>query len=142
MFVLVDYEKKYELDVIILWQSVCIDEFEFDDWKEGMSVVDAHLYEKFILAIIDQRVIGSIAYKNLGENIAELKRVYVYPEYRGKGISQAMLNEILKDLKEKGFKKIIIETWAKFSRGISFYEKNDFKLKEIDGKCLIYERDL
>lgn len=139
---LVEYEKKYEEEVIKLWQEVCVEEFEFEIWKEAMSNVEEEMYEKVLLAIVDDKVIATMAYKDIGDNVAEIKRVYMYPEYRGKGISQAMLDEVLLDSIKKGYRKLFIETWAKFARGIGFYEKNDFILKETDGECFRYEREL
>ena len=138
----VNYEKKYEKQLIDLWIDVCVEEFGFEEWREGMGIVEEELYEKMLLAVVDGKVIGSMGYMDIGDNTVEIKRVYTYPEFRGNGISQKMLDLILEDVKNRGFAKVVIETWSKFNRGINFYVKNNFALKEQDGDCYRYERIL
>lgn len=138
----VNYEKKYEKQLIDLWIDVCVEEFGFEEWREGMGVVEEELYDKMLLAVVDGKVIGSMGYMDIGDNTAEIKRVYTYPEFRGNGISQKMLDLILEDAKDRGFAKVVIETWSKFNRGINFYVKNNFSLKEQEGDCYRYERSL
>ena len=110
--------------------------------ETGMGVVEEELYDKMLLAVVDGKVIGSMGYMDIGDNTAEIKRVYTYPEFRGNGISQKMLDLILEDAKDRGFAKVVIETWSKFNRGINFYVKNNFSLKEQEGDCYRYERSL
>lgn len=142
MYEFVEYEKKYEEQLIKLWVDVCVEEFGFEEWREGMSIVEEELYEKILIAVVDDQVVGSIAYINKGTNIAEIKRVYVYAEHRGTGISQKFMDLIIEELEESGYEKVVLETWSKFNRGINFYTKNDFKLTEQDGDCYRYERNL
>ena len=91
MYELLEYNKKYEDQLIKLWVDVCVEEFGFEEWRDGMSKVEEELYEKIWIAVIDNKVVGSIAYIDKGDNIAEIKRVYVYAEHRGTGISQQFM---------------------------------------------------
>lgn len=140
MYELVEYNKKYEEQLIKLWIDVCVEEFGFEEWRDGMSKVEEELYEKIWIAVIDNQVVGSIAYIDKGDNIAEIKRVYVYAEHRGTGISQQFMELLIDELEEKGYEKVVLETWSKFNRGINFYIKNKFQLVEQDGECYKYER--
>ena len=142
MYELLEYNKKYEDQLIKLWVDVCVEEFGFEEWRDGMSKVEEELYEKIWIAVIDNKVVGSIAYIDKGDNIAEIKRVYVYAEHRGTGISQQFMEMLIEELEEKGYEEVILETWSKFNRGINFYIKNKFQLVEKDGECYKYERDL
>lgn len=142
MYELLDYEDKYEESLIQLWIDVCINEYGFDEWKNGISSVKKELYEKIIIAVHDDIVIGSIAYKDNGNNVAEIKRVYVHPKYRGSGIAQHSLDLIIEDIKDKGYKKIVLETRSEFNRAINFYLKNEFFLSEQEGEYRKYERQI
>ncbi|MDE5831328.1 MAG: GNAT family N-acetyltransferase, partial [Clostridia bacterium] len=71
-----------------------------------------------------------------------LKRVYLYKEYRGKGIAKNLYNEIIQIIKEKNYKKLIVETWENFQSGINFYLKNGFKLVLKDDKRYVYMLDI
>lgn len=142
MYEIIDYDKKYEKQLIKLWVDVCVEEFGFEDWRSGMSIVEEELYERIIIAISNGEVVGSMAYINKGNKVAEIKRVYIYPEFRGCGLAQKFLDLIVEEIDNKNYEKIFIETWSKFSRGINFYTKNNFLLKEKIGDCYRYEREL
>ena len=47
MYELVEYNKKYEEQLIKLWVDVCVEEFGFEEWRDGMSKVEEELYENF-----------------------------------------------------------------------------------------------
>lgn len=142
MYEIIEYDRKYEEKLIKLWVDVCVEEYGFEDWRSGMSVVEEELYEKLIIAISDEKVVGSVAYMDKGNNVAEIKRVYIYPEFRGCGLGQKLLDLIIEEIEKKKYEKIFIETWSKFNRGINFYTKNNFLLKEKIGDCYRYEREI
>lgn len=142
MYELLDYEDRYEESLVKLWHDICVEEYGFDNWKNELSNVDKDLYEKIIIAVHDDTVIGSIAYKNAGNNVAEIKRVYVHPKYRGSGIAKGLLNLIIESIEENIYETIVLETLNQFNRAISFYEKNNFYLIEQDGDCCRYERKI
>lgn len=139
---IVDYDKKYAEEVIKLWKYVCVDEYGFEAWEKELNEVEEHKYERLLLALVDDKVVATMAYRDIGQGVSELKRVYTYPDYRGYGISQAMLDIIIEDLKRLGFLKVFIGTYSRFARAIGFYEKNGFILKKAKGENFEYERDL
>jgi putative acetyltransferase len=58
----------------------------------------------------------------------EIKRMYVVPESRGKGIATKILIELENWAKELSFTKCILETGKRQPEAISLYKKNDYKL--------------
>ena len=56
----------------------------------------------------------------------EVKNFYVEKEYRGTGIAQDLLNILVEFAKEKGYKRLELDSYKEFERAISFYEKNNF----------------
>lgn len=142
MYQIMDYDKKYEEQLIKLWVDVCVEEYGFEEWREGMSIVEEEIYEKIMIAVSNGQVVGSMAYMNKGDNVAEIKRVYIYSQFRGCGLAQKMLDLIVDEIENKKYEKIFIETWSKFSRGVNFYTKNNFLLKEKIGDCYRYEKEL
>lgn len=99
-------------------------------------------YDIIIVAIHENKVVGTIAYKHKDEESAELKRVYIQKEHRGKGLAKPMLEEIIKKIKEKDYKKILVETWKSFGSGRRFYEKNNFMLQSIEGEVYNFVMEL
>ena len=49
-------------------------------------------------------------WKEIDEESAEIKRIYVLPEYRRKGIASLIIRTLEDDIKKAGKKKIILET--------------------------------
>lgn len=142
MYEIREYNIKDKEQVIKLWLDICIEEHGFKEWKEEIESLDENEYEKILVAVLDNEVVGTIAYKKIGEEIAELKRVYTHQEHRGKGISKRLFNEMLEIVKENKYKKLLVETWEKFISGRKFYEKNNFVLQNIEGEVYNYILEL
>lgn len=93
----------------------------------------------FWVALHNRNVIGCIAIrKTKDDKVAEIKRMYLYPEYRGKGLGQRLLDLAILDAKTKGYKKVILDTTVKQKSAIKLYEKNSFSLIERVGSDLYY----
>ena len=83
-----------------------------------------------------------MAYKKFDDETAELKRVYLYKEYRGKGIAKQLYDMLLEIIKENNYKKLLVETWENFQSGKNFYVKNGFELILQDNKRYVYTLDI
>src|SRR5688572_28389017 len=59
-------------------------------------------------------------------NTCELKKMYFFPEGRGKGLGQEILSECLKAAKEIGFEYCYLETFNTMKSAMKLYEKNGF----------------
>jgi putative acetyltransferase len=53
-----------------------------------------NLLKNAIICYEDNTAAGIGAYKEFGPKVAEIKRMYTLPEYRGKGIAKAILTEL------------------------------------------------
>ncbi|HLP36854.1 GNAT family N-acetyltransferase [Lacibacter sp.] len=76
-----------------------------------------------IIAYENNKPIGCGAFKEYELGVAEIKRMYVKPELRGKGIAAEILNNLEQWAKEEGFKTCILETAIKQPEAIRLYEK-------------------
>ncbi len=65
---------------------------------------------RLILAEFDREKVGCAALRKIGENVAEVKRMYVKPEYRRKGIGRALLQAIINEAEKIGYSKIQLDT--------------------------------
>lgn len=79
-----------------------------------------------IVIIENQKAIGCGAFKEFSFQKAEIKRMFVLPNYRSKGFASKILNELESWAKELGFKKCILETGFKQPEAIRLYEKNNY----------------
>jgi GNAT superfamily N-acetyltransferase len=67
--------------------------------------------------------LGCGAFKFYENKTVEIKRMYVLPEQRGKGIAHQILNELEKWAKELGYADCILETGKKQIEAIGLYQK-------------------
>lgn len=78
--------------------------------------------------------VGIGAYKEYDEATVEIKRMYTIPECRGKGIAQAILNELENWAKEENYTKAILETGFKQVDAIGLYQKLGYTITENFGQ--------
>ena len=111
------------------------------------SRMDNHKYKNnngnFWIAINnDNEVIGTIALKNLGNERACLKSLYVKKEYRNNGIAKALFDKLMEFTILNNYKKIELDTYDAFKNAIRFYQKNKFFVKQHIKNKYIMEREV
>ena len=72
-------------------------------------------------------IIGCIGLKKLSDNQGEVKKFFVTPEYRGLGIAQQLLSNLLKNALKHGFEQLYLGTVERLGAAHRFYAKNGFK---------------
>ncbi|MCD7847518.1 MAG: GNAT family N-acetyltransferase [Oscillospiraceae bacterium] len=77
-----------------------------DDWKEAVSVWEDDSDEENYLVWLNGDRIGWFSFNNLQSTyrIAYLKMAVLLPEYQHCGIGTAVLQRLLKNLKDRGYK--------------------------------------
>ena len=81
-----------------------------------------------VVAYEQETPVGCGAIKYYDENTMEVKRMYVPPEYRGRGIASSVLVALENWAKELGYKKCILETGEKQPEAIALYHKNQYNV--------------
>ena len=84
---------------------------------------------KFAMVAYENEIpVGCGAIKEYGPAAMEIKRMYVVPEHRGKGIAGKVLSELENWAAELSFAKCILETGKKQPEAIRLYTKNGYQL--------------
>ena len=76
----------------------------------------------------DGKALGCGAFKEYEPKVAEIKRMFVLPEQRGKGIAASLLNEIETWAKSEGYESAILETTPKLESAIALYQKSGYEI--------------
>ena len=87
-----------------------------------------------VIAYYDGKPVGCGCFKKFNHESVEIKRMYVAPEIRGKGIASAVLNELEKWAKEKGFTQTVLETGKKLDDANALYYKQGYQIIENYGQ--------
>lgn len=103
----------------------------------------------FLIAYVDGAPAGCGGWRAHDDSkIAELKRMYVAPPYRGQGVARALLAAIEANAVERGRHRMILETGARQPEAISLYESagyqriEDFGYYKDEDEVRSFGRDL
>lgn len=72
--------------------------------------------------------VGCGAFREKESDKTEIKRMYVHPDYRKKGIASAILKELEIWAKEVGYTYTILETGKNQPEAINLYQKQDYTI--------------
>ena len=72
--------------------------------------------------------------RELGENVAEVKRMYVAPEFRGGGIGRRLLQRLEDEARELGAHRLVLETGVRQAAALSLYERHGFNRIPLYGE--------
>ncbi|KAJ6787078.1 hypothetical protein PWT90_07284 [Aphanocladium album] len=61
-----------------------------------------------------------------GHEYAEMKRLFVYPEARGRQVARKLLLELLQRAKDQGYKEVFLDTLARMEAAIKLYKSEGF----------------
>ena len=82
---------------------------------------------EFMVLQREQNIIGFFALRPSGNNQIELKRLYLKADARGRGLGKYLLTMALKIARESGYRRVHLETTAKFVEAVALYRKFGFK---------------
>ena len=87
----------------------------------------------FYLVHVGQQLAGMGGLRSLGNGVAEIKRLYIRPEFRGRQLGDVLLKRLLSDAKGFGYQKACLDTALFMRSAHRLYENNGF----VD--CPVYE---
>ncbi len=77
---------------------------------------------QFVIAWLDGQAVGCGAIRPIDAQATEVKRMYVRPSARGKGVSRQILTQLESLAQESGFNKTRLETGLNQPEAIGLYE--------------------
>ena len=135
VFTIQPFDSKYQSEVVDLIERIQVGEFsipiEEGQRKELQSISRNFQKNKgnYWVALLNGKVIGTIAVIDIGHNAFELRDVFLDKEYRGKntGFAKKLLDTVLNWSREHDVKTIYLGTTLAFRAAHRFYEKHGFR---------------
>ena len=95
-----------------------------------------------VVAYQDEKAVGCGAFREYEPGVAEIKRMYVSEQMRGRGIAGMILAELESWAKELDFSECILETGVKQPEAIGLYKKHGYQTMPSYGQYLNVENSV
>ena len=118
-------------------------------WEADLEDIQEAYFDRggeFLVGRFAGRLVAMGAYLGRDPENAEIKRMRVNPSLQGRGLADRILEALEASARERGFRRLYLETSEIQVRAIHFYRKNGFRpfrREVIDGfNCLWFEKFL
>ena len=81
---------------------------------------------RLYLAYLDGVLAGCIGLRRIDEENCEMKRLYVRPAFRGKGIAGKLVAQIISEAREIGYRRMLLDTLPFLQSALKLYRKVGF----------------
>ncbi len=96
----------------------------------GASPAEPHEFDPptgtFLLAVDGGAPVGCGGLRALGEGTGEIKRMYVAPPARGRGLSRLILSGLVDHARRAGHSRVLLETGTEQPEALGLYESEGF----------------
>ena len=83
---------------------------------------------RLLLVRVEDQIAGCIALRKVDDSTCEMKRLYLRPEFRGKGLAGQIVNRIIHEAKQIGYSKMRLDTIpGRMDQAIKLYRSIGFK---------------
>jgi putative acetyltransferase len=80
----------------------------------------------FFVAVEGDQVVGTAGVVLLEPGVFELRKMYLHPSTRGRGVGQQLLDPCLAHARKHGGRRMVLDTTNEMTAAIAFYERNGF----------------
>lgn len=84
----------------------------------------------FVGARLGANLVGCGAFRVVDGETVEIKRMYVVPAFRGRGVSRIMLEHLESEARRRGYLRSILETGTRQLEAISLYASSGYSETE------------
>jgi putative acetyltransferase len=105
-----------------LWNELKEDQATYDPHNKVPDITTA------LVIYFNDGPVAIGCFRKYDENVAEIKRMFVKKNYRGKGLSKKILKELENWAIEKGFHTTILETSIHFNVAVNLYKASGYSI--------------
>lgn len=93
--------------------------------RDGSMAIDPASIVMTGLVYVGDKPVAHVALRRLGEDL-EIKRMYILPGHRGRGLAGKLIDEAEKAAREEGAHRVILHTGTRQDAAIALYVKHGY----------------
>lgn len=105
---------------------------EFDKELDGLPGEYAPPDGCLLLASFEDKPAGCVALRKAKNGVCEMRRLWVREKFRGRNVGWNLAEELIKQARKMGYRKMILETIPLMERAISIYQMLGFKKTSVN----------
>ena len=105
--------------------SACFQDFESE--VAGLPGAYAPPGGALVLALIEGQAAGCAALRRFDAQRGEAKRLYVRPEFRGRGVGRALLDWVVAEARGMGYREMVGDTIPQMAVALAMYDRAGFE---------------
>jgi GNAT superfamily N-acetyltransferase len=110
------------------WLEISLCFQNFDKEVAGLPGDYAKPSGRLLLAFVDDQLVGCVAMRKIGNGTCEMKRLYLRPNVRGKGLGRELARSIIDEARVVGYQRMCLDTLpGKMDHALSLYRSLGFK---------------
>lgn len=96
------------------------------DQKHKSYLDVQHCFDSFWIMLYGEEIIGTAALKRMDECRCELKSLYLYERFQGRGLGRMLLKTVIEEAARSGYREMYLDTLSTSARALILYEKAGF----------------
>jgi putative acetyltransferase len=69
---------------------------------------------------------GCVALRDLGNGTCEMKRLYVAPSHRARGVGKLLIRELIRRAEKIGYRRMVLDTFPEMTSALALYREHGF----------------
>jgi GNAT superfamily N-acetyltransferase len=102
----------------------------FQNFEQELAEFPAHYTRpdgRVLVAVEGGEAVGVVGLRRFSGKVCELKRMYVRPKSRGKGIGRKLAKRAIEEARVIGYAQMRLDTLSRLKEAVSLYDSLGFK---------------
>ena len=108
-------------------------DLSFQNFEDELAAIPENYvppHGSLLLAIAEEKAAGCVAMRKKDEYSCEMKRLFVRPSFRSRGIGRLLAQEVIRCSRQVGYRKMYLDTLISLEGAIALYKSLGFKETE------------